>query len=236
MFSIDLHAHTRFFHGFRTVGDLYDPLGVRALRAMAGVRDLDGVALTNHDYYTEFDLPKTTDGDRVATIPGIEVTTCDGHVVVVGPNPPRETEPGVLTPAELVDIAHDRGCAAIIAHPYRDSAVRESEADFDAIEINGKHPRTWERVRALAEARDLPLVGGSDTHYPVEIGRAYTEIDARKLTPESVVDAIRDGRVKPKVHRGPVTRTIHRMYKYVHDQKGYIGEEPPGPIETDEDD
>lgn len=229
MFAIDLHAHTRFFHGFRRLGDLYDPLGVRLLTAMASRRDLDAVALTNHDYYTDFDMRESS---GVVTVPGIEVSSTDGHVVVVGPNPPYETEPGVLTPREVVDLAHDRGCAAIIAHPYRDSTVREADAPFDAIEINGKHPRTWEYVRELAETHDLPLVGGSDAHYPIEVGRAYTLVDANRPTPESVVEAIRDGRVRPRVHRGTVTTAIRRLYRDIHDYKGHTMS-PPEPIRKD---
>ena len=245
MYEVDLHAHTRFFHGHERAADYYDPIGVRLLAGAAGLRGLDGVATTNHDYYRAFDFdggrasasrpnsgrpnasgpdsgqPNDT-GPFAATIPGIEVTTTHGHVLVVGPDPPTRTEPGDLSPEETVELAHDRGCAAIVAHPYRNSTVKEVDADFDAIEINGKHPRTEEWVRKLADRHDLPLVGGSDAHYPVEVGRAYTEIEADELTPESVVSAIRDGRVGPKVHRGPFNRALRTLYRRVHEEKGYL--------------
>ncbi|WP_162224541.1 CehA/McbA family metallohydrolase [Halorussus amylolyticus] len=223
MFSVDLHAHTRFFHGHDDLAAYYDPVGVRLLAAAARARGLDAVALTNHDYYRAFDLgdPETEIG-YAATIPGVEVTTTHGHVLVVGPDPPRRTEPGELTPEETVELAHDRDCAAIIAHPYRNSTVRNTDVEFDAIEINGKHPRTEEWVRRLAENHALPLVGGSDAHYPVEVGRAYTRIDAEVFTPEAVVEAIRDGRVEPRVHRGVVNRTVRRFYREIHEEKGYL--------------
>ncbi|UPV75031.1 CehA/McbA family metallohydrolase [Halorussus limi] len=232
MYAVDLHAHTRFFHGHGRVAEHYDPLGVRLLAGAARMRGLDGVALTNHDYYRSFDLgdgPDST-GPFAATIPGIEVTTTHGHVLVVGPDPPTRTEPGDLSPEEAVELAHDRGCAAIVAHPYRNSTVREVEADFDAIEVNGKHPRTEEWVRELADRHDLPLVGGSDAHYPVEVGRAYTEIEADELTPESVVAAIREGRVRPRVHRGPFNRALRTLYRRVHEEKG--GLQNPEWLET----
>ena len=244
MFTADLHAHTRFFHGHERVAEFYDPLGVRLLTGVAGWRGLDGVALTNHDYYREFDLGESAVGadpdesaegrdDRLARpIPGIEVSTTRGHVLVVGPDPPESTEPGELTPEETVELAHDRGCAAIVAHPYRNSTVREVDADFDAIEINGKHPRTEEWVRRLADSHGLPLVGGSDAHYPVEVGRAYTRIDAEEFSPESVVGAIRDGRVEAQVHYGPLRRLVRTIYRRVHEDKGYLQEpewaETPG--------
>lgn len=83
MYRIDLHAHTRFFHGHRRLGDVYDPLGGRLLAGVARARGLDGVATTNHDYYRAFDDEIT----GVAVLPGIEISTTRGHVLVVGPNP-----------------------------------------------------------------------------------------------------------------------------------------------------
>ncbi|WP_254862013.1 PHP domain-containing protein [Halovivax gelatinilyticus] len=218
MYHVDLHAHTRFFHGRKGLGDRFDPLGHRLLLATAGRRGLDGVATTNHDYFTRFD--STTP----VTIPGIEISTDRGHVLVVGPNPPEATEPGTLTPAEAVELAHERDCAAIVAHPFRNSTVREAaDVPFDAVEVNGKHPRSRPLVEAVADQLDLPLIGGSDAHFPVEVGRAYTRIDADELTPESVVDAIRDGRVDFEVANGLIDRGIRRLYRSVHRKKGTIG-------------
>jgi predicted metal-dependent phosphoesterase TrpH len=218
--AVDLHAHTRFFHGHEDAAASFDPLGVRLLAGAARVRGLDAVALTNHDYHREFDLGAS--GAFAATIPGVEVTTTHGHVLVVGPDPPRRTDPGELTPEETVELAHDRACAAIVAHPYRNSTVRNVDADFDAIEINGKHPWTEEWVRRLAERHDLPVVGGSDAHYPVEVGRAYTRIDAERPEPAAVVAAIRDGRVESRVSRGPINRTVRWLYREIHEDKGYL--------------
>ena len=96
------------------------------------------------------------------------------------------------------------------------------DAEFDAIEINGKHPRTEQWVRDLAETHDLPLVGGSDAHYPFEVGRAYTKIDADEFSPEAIVSAIRDGRVEPAVHRGPFNRSLRALYRRIHEGKGYL--------------
>ena len=214
MFEVDLHAHTRFFHGKRRLGDRFDPVGHRLLVAAAAVRGLDGVATTNHDYYRPFAA------GRVVTIPGIEISTDRGHVLVVGPDPPAETEPGVLSPAEAVERAHDRDCAAIIAHPFRKSTVREvTDVPFDAVEINGKHPHTLAAVTRVAGAFDLPIVGGSDAHFPFEVGRAYTRIDADELTAASVVEAIQDGRVEYGIANGPVDRAIRRGYRLIHDRK-----------------
>ncbi|ELY93174.1 PHP domain-containing protein [Natrialba chahannaoensis JCM 10990] len=216
MYTVDLHTHTRFFHGRRSFGDRYDPYGASMLAKIAHRRGLDGVATTNHDYYTPVEPAATV------TIPGIEVSTTHGHVLVIGPDPPRETVPLEYTPREVVEKAHERGCAAIVAHPYRDSDVlseRFTDVPFDAIEINGKHPRTRTLVESLAAEWELPIVAGSDAHFPFEVGRAYTRVDAPELTPAAVVEAIRDGRVQPRVVNGPLDSALRQGYRWIHQRK-----------------
>ncbi|AHG03904.1 histidinol phosphatase [Halobacterium sp. DL1] len=215
MFDVDLHAHTRFFHQWAGEPTRYDPLGANLLALASRWRGLDGVALTNHDYYTDVGAISTTP----LFIPGIEISTTEGHAIVVGPDPPSRTPPGELTPQAVVDLAHGADCAAIIPHPYRHGSIHESGADFDAVEISGKHPRNADQIHELGKDLGLPVVAGSDAHFPLEAGRAYTRIDADTLTPESVVDAIRDGRVEPRVRTGPTQRLLRRAYRQVHRYK-----------------
>jgi hypothetical protein len=142
-------------------------------------------------------------------------------VLVVGPDPPTDTVPGALTPETVAERAHERGCVAILAHPYRNSTVAESGAALDAVEVNGKHPKRRAKVERLAADLDLPVVGGSDAHFPFEIGRAYTTVDAESLTAEAVVDAIRDGRVDARVDDRLSNRLVQRAYEAVHAVRGH---------------
>ncbi len=214
---VDLHTHTRFFHGFDSRPTPFDPLGARVLGTLARRRGLDGLAVTNHDYcWHRFDAGP-------AVIPGIEVSTTRGHLLIVGPDPPLTTDPGALSPAEAVDLAHERGCAAILAHPFRNSTVGESGADVDAVEVNGKNPENQARAGELADDLGVPLVGGSDAHYPFEVGRAVTAVDVADLTPSSVVAAIREGDVDPVVHEDALDRAMKPVYRAVHRLKGHVG-------------
>ena len=212
MFTVDLHAHTRFFHGFLGRPTPFDPIGAQLLALSTQRAQLDGVALTNHDYYTEFD-PLL---NRVQFIPGVEISTTAGHVVIIGPNPPARTTPGKFTPEEVVSLAHDRGCAAIIAHPFRRSRVHETDANFDAVEINGKHPERIDRVRELSEALELPIVGGSDAHFPFEVGSAFTRVDVPHLTARTVVTAIQEGNVRHCIRENQADGIMRTAYRYVH--------------------
>lgn len=216
MLDCDLHTHSRFFHLPPESASAYDPFGVRLSQVVARRRGLDGIAVTNHDFF------RTDTLVDASCLPGIEITTTKGHLLVVGPDPPSRTEPGALEPVEAVDLAHDHGCVAIIAHPFRNSTLRDSDADFDAIEINGKHPEHRRRIEAIARERDLPLVGGSDAHLPFEVGRVSTRLDIDQLTPAAVVDAIRAGRVEPVFRDGPLLRGIWRLYDGIHRRRGHL--------------
>lgn len=216
VFDCDLHTHSRFFHLPSDVGAAYDPYGVRMSLRFARRRGLDGLAVTNHDF-----LDQTTIIDS-RCIPGIEISTTKGHLLVVGPDPPQSTTPGELDPTSAVELAHEHGCAAIIAHPFRNSTLREIEAPFDAIEINGKHPEHRRKIESIASERGIPVVGGSDAHFPFEVGRVSTRIDVDNLTPTAVVAAIRDGHVKPVYHENAITRSLRSAYTRIHRMKGHI--------------
>lgn len=216
MFTLDLHAHSRFFHGWGPRPTLFDPVGGRVAAAQARARGLDAVAFTNHDYAWTPDLA------AVDTLPGIEISTTRGHVLVVGPEPPEGTSRGGLTPAEAVDLAHDHDCAAIMAHPFRNGDLPDVAAPFDAVEVNGKQPQSRAAVERLADERDLPIVGGSDAHYPFEIGRAFTRVHGDDRSPAGVVDAIREGRVEPVQAHYPIDRVLGPLYRAVHRRKGHV--------------
>jgi predicted metal-dependent phosphoesterase TrpH len=224
MFDVDLHTHSRFFHGFPGRPTPYDEIGARLHVAIARARGLDGIAVTNHDYYEAFDF----DTADLTIIPGIEVSSSAGHMLVVGPDPPRQTNPGELTPDEVVALARDRDCAVIMAHPYRNSSLREMDVAVDAVEVNGKRLQSTTLLENLARELNLPLVGGSDAHYPFEIGRVYTVLDVDAVTPESVVDAIRDGRTGfRRVDRFP-DQFIKPLYGLLHRLKGHTTPQPRG--------
>ena len=212
MYRIDLHTHSRFFHWFEGRPTAFDKFGFRLNVAVARTRGLDGIAVTNHDYYTNIDV----DTGDMSIIPGIEISTTEGHLLVVGPDPPEQTLSGAMSPEEAASLARNRGCAVVMAHPFRSGTVKDSGVAVDAIEVNGKHPNTAPMIEVLAGDRNLPLVGGSDAHYPIEIGRVITTIEADELTPESVVEAIQAGRTDYQtVTRFPDQYT-ERLYAAVH--------------------
>jgi predicted metal-dependent phosphoesterase TrpH len=217
MATIDLHTHSRFFHGFAGRPTWYDGIGARLHVAVARARGLDAIAVTNHDYYTEFDF----DTGDITVVPGIEVSSTAGHLLVVGPDPPRRVKPREITPEEVVDLARQRGCAVVMAHPFRNSRIKDTDTAVDAIEVNGKRSRSPALLEELAADRDLPLVGGSDAHFPNDVGRTFTVSDVGSVTPESVVRAIKDGRTDYRIVDRLSDRYIRHIYSVIHRLKGH---------------
>lgn len=236
-FDVDLHAHTRFFHRWPGDPTSFDPVGARLLGHAARLRGLDGIAFTNHDYFRKYRAGPVgaSDGSETTVLPGIEISTTDGHVLVVGPDPPQRTEPGALAPEEAVELAHDRDCAAILPHPFRRGDLWKRDLDVDAVEVNGKRPQVAERVKVLADECDLPIVGGSDAHFSLEVGRVHTRLEAPALTPEAVVQAIRDGRVWARIAETRLHRWLRRAYREIHEFKGHVtGDPTPITVQSDE--
>lgn len=159
---------------------------------------LDGIAVTDHDTVANVEAVREAAPDTLNVISGVEVTTTEGHLLALNvAEPPPQTDP--LT---VVDHVHDQGGVAVLSHPF-DALRQYYETDLvtlaDAVDgvetVNSRcvRRRFNERAAAFATAHDLPATGGSDAHFPMEIGRAYTRIKGDG----SIVNAVRDGRVWP---------------------------------------
>ncbi|MFC6960929.1 PHP domain-containing protein [Halocatena marina] len=147
--------------------------------AAAVSRDLDGIAVTNHDTLAGVAAVRTTAPDELTVISGVEVSTTQGHLLALNVEEP----PPQGDPLSVIEHVHDLGGVAILSHPF--DRLREHYASnldaiaaaVDAIEVrNSRCLRTRynERARAFAREHDLPVTGASDAHFPMEIGRAYT--------------------------------------------------------------
>ena len=186
--KLDLHVHTT------NSPDAYtDPSKLFSLCERTG---LDGLAVTDHNTLAEV-IP-----GKMIFIPGMEISSRDGHVIGLGLSQPI---PRGLSADETIDRIRELGGLSIIPHPYDlfRSAVRPDRLRTrpDAIEtINSAsflHTITWKRARTFARDQKLPAVAGSDSHIPQTVGRAFTLIDVKSDDTSSILEAIRNGAVIP---------------------------------------
>jgi hypothetical protein len=200
--KIDLHIHTNHSDSSSTIHQVIQ---------RAKERGLDGIAITDHMNTMAFrEIPKQVDG--ILIIPGVEVESRDGHVLVLGV---RRAPRGTLSLLEIIEWARREGGATVMAHPMV-PGLRASEETIklarpDAIETsNALVPlaRYNRESRELAERLRLPQTGGSDSHRAETVGDMYTLVDARNRTVAGVVQAIKEGRVRPA---GKRSRLSHRL-------------------------
>jgi len=192
MIRVDLHVHT-IFSGDATINP---KLLVDTLYAHSTVK---GVAITDHDTLEGyFQVRKlATVYQDLLVIPGVEVTTSEGHFILLGI---EEKPPFMSTLESVVDFAIERAALIVIPHPYRaDRGIGDAAERIQADAIEVKNPSASLRENRLAEklakARSLPGVAGSDAHNPSQLWTAYTEVDSQPDV-DGVLNAIKNGRVK----------------------------------------
>ena len=191
MIRIDLHMHT-WFSGDATISP---KLIVEELHAHSFIK---GVAITDHDtlqgYFHARKLAVAY--EDILVIPGIEVTTQQGHINILG----IEEKPTHLSSVEsVVDFAKERNGTIIIPHPYRELGLGDVARNIqaDAVEVLNAYStgKENEMAQELAKAKGLPGVAGSDAHTPEYMWAMYTKIKAEPNV-DDVLEAIKRGLVQ----------------------------------------
>jgi predicted metal-dependent phosphoesterase TrpH len=179
-----------------------------ALIASAKRRGLHGFALTDHN---------TADGcrclrdrgllredgepvDGFLVIPGMEVSTAEGHLLCLGVWLPNGLKG---TPAsEIVPMVHAQGGVAIPAHPYDRTRAGIRESVLDSLKMDGLEvfnaatalQRHNQSAFDYAQRRGLPMTAGSDAHHCGAIGQSYTVFPAERLSTPEILRSL------PSVH------------------------------------
>ncbi len=197
-FKIDLHCHSWFS------GD-----GVSSPEAMiasARKKGLHGLALTDHNtcdahlYLREKGLARE-DGqpvDGFLVIPGVEVTTAEGHLLCLGVMLPDLKR----TPAaEVCRIVHEMGGLTIPPHPYDLFRAGIRQSVLETLEIDGLEvfnaattfKRYNKRAFEFAQAHQLPMTAGSDAHHEAAVGTAYTILHTDDFSVRGILGQIKKG-------------------------------------------
>ena len=194
--KFDLHIHSNYSDGRDEV---------KTILKAAVRRRLAGLSITDHDTLRGSEKARKIIKEQkldLILIPGAEVTTAEGHLLVLSVS---EIPPRGLSPEETTDLAHEQGGITIVPHPYhpfRHAIGRVPKCD--AVEVyNSKHLFGIANARARREAlrRGLPMVAGSDSHFADTVGLGVTEIDASDA--KEAIEAIRAGRTRVVGKRTP---------------------------------
>ena len=188
---VDLHVHSRYSpDGTASV----DELVARAVEIR-----LDGLALTDHNSVAGHPRLAELQGryPQLLLVPGVEVSTSDGHLLAFGIRQPPD--PG-LPVAETVARVLAAGGVAVPAHPFRRvhgiGGRLAGAVPVPALEALNAHnrPAANDRARRLARVRGRGSTGGSDAHQVAEVGGAWTEFPEEVASVPTLLEALRAGR------------------------------------------
>ena len=139
--------------------------------------------------------------DDFLIIPGVEVTTAEGHLLCIGATLPSPSNLKGTPAREVVEIIHDRGGLAIPPHPYDlfRAGIRFNTLEnlpVDAIEVFNAATtlRRYNRYAfRYAQLRKLPMTAASDAHHYAAVGTAYTILHTDDFSVKGVLDQIVKG-------------------------------------------
>jgi predicted metal-dependent phosphoesterase TrpH len=193
--KIDLHCHS-FFSG----DGVSSP---EQLIQAACKKGLNAIVMTDHNtcdaitYLVDKGLMRE-DGLPVndfLVVPGVEVTTAEGHLLCIGAVLPNLKGRPAL---EVCHLIHEAGGLAIPPHPYDlfRAGIRENVLNtlpIDAIEVFNA-ASTLKRYNQsafnYAMKRGLAMTAASDAHHHAAIGRAYTILKTEDYSVQGILDQI----------------------------------------------
>ncbi|MDZ4765274.1 MAG: PHP-associated domain-containing protein [Chloroflexota bacterium] len=175
----DLHIHTTASDGIHTLRQVLDHVARRG--------NLDVIAITDHD---RLDASLTAYSQRhlydFEIVPGLEVTTADGHVLALWVTSPI---PKGMSLSETTAAIHEQNGVAVLAHPLEPTIAPHTfwryltqpevlqQSGVDAVEVfnAGAFTPGCNRLARYAYHRStLPQLGNSDSHMVATIGSGYT--------------------------------------------------------------
>jgi predicted metal-dependent phosphoesterase TrpH len=190
---IDLHCHS-FFSG----DGVSSP---EQLIEAARHKGLNGFAITDHNtcdavkYMLDKGLMRA-DGlpvDDFLVLPGVEVTTAEGHLLCIGATLPNLKGRPAL---EVCHRIHEAGGLAIPPHPYDlfRAGIRENVLNtlpIDAVEVFNA-ATTLKRYNQMAfdyaRRRNLPMTAASDAHHYAAVGTACTILDTADFSVAGILN------------------------------------------------
>jgi predicted metal-dependent phosphoesterase TrpH len=209
----DLHIHTSAGDGVDSVQAILDYVETRT--------DLDVIAITEHDNLEVAHAARelwARGSYRFDLVPGVEVTTLEGHLVALYLEEPVESLRRV---EETIDAVHKQGGVCFVPHPMSwltrslgprvlDRICSHDSLWLDGIELANTGPTApvyMSKARRLnRDVYGLPVVGASDAHFVQAIGSAYTEFNGRSA--DDLQQAFIDGNIAGHESRFPSVREI----------------------------
>jgi len=212
MLKLDLHIHSEYSE---------DGTGsVKEIIKSVQRKGLNGLAITDHNTIKGgLSAIKEAPKDFVV-IPGIEISTNDGHVIAL--NVKEDIKRG-LSVEETIDLINDKGGITIIPHLYRSmSGIKEEKlknnlSKISAIEVfnSCSVSKTNYKISKLAKKLKIGGTGGTDSHIPKYCGLAYTTVDTTDKSIDTIISEIQNKKTWGEGENLPISYRRNRMTKSI---------------------
>jgi len=196
--SFDLHLHTFFSRDAMNSPE--------SMIEAAKKKGLSGIAITDHDTCEGVDYLRRKgfvreDGEAVdgfLIIPGVEVSTKEGHLLCLGTTLPyMKKEPA----KKVISAIHERGGIAVAPHPFdrfRAGIRKEVLDDLDLAALETFNAAVSLKAfnndaSIYAQRRGLAGTAASDAHHASVVGLSSTMYDLPTLSLEALLKAILHG-------------------------------------------
>lgn len=222
----DLHIHTHYSNRSQvlrwgeTIGKhLIDSrLTVEEVLIAAKKIGLDVISITDHDEIGgSIKALKLCQKHDLIAVPGIEVTTGEGHLLAYGVT---EKIPPKLGVEKTIKYVRDLGGIVVAAHPFNPQGIffagrnkkLSGKIELGALEVFSVMRGRCRQSHAYAEKYQIPKLSGSDSKTIFTMGSAYTGIETTKKSTVGVLEAVEAGRTKPViVKKPPLVKSVLKM-------------------------
>jgi predicted metal-dependent phosphoesterase TrpH len=206
---IDMHIHT-------IVGSMDSDISPKRLGEQARAVGLSGVVITEHLHMWRADeMRHWREEHGLFAFNAREYTTDMGHIGVLGL--PADVK-GIRYASDLRRACEEYGAFMVMNHPFRyfpgpssllfgdrwreqqlpleDLCAHPVFSMVDAVEVlnGGCIDRENRLALDVAATLRLPMIGGSDAHMPLEVGRYATEFEREIETEDDLLEELRAGR------------------------------------------
>lgn len=187
----DLHTHT--FFSSDACNSPEEMIKAARRRGLSGIAITDHNTCEAHDYLQGRQLP-----EGFLVIPGVEVSTAEGHLLCIGATLPYlKGKPAREVLAEI----KKAGGIGIPAHPFDKwrAGIRADTLDtleLEALEVfNAAVTAKSYNEKALqyAKSRGLSMTAASDAHHDSASGVSWTTFELEDLSVPALLAAIRKG-------------------------------------------
>jgi len=210
MLKLDLHIHSKY-----SDDGIGDPENIIK---SAKKRGLDGLAITDHNTVKGGLIAEKNAPKDFIVIPGIEVSTSDGHILGLNV---RQDIPKSLSVEETVEHIKDVSGIAIVPHLFRNMSgikiekLKKIKNKIPAIEVfnSCSLPKTNLKMAKAAKKFNLGGTGGSDSHDLLYAGYAYTMVKRNTFNIDEIIEEINKKRTWGEGITMPLQYRRNRMIK-----------------------